>query len=215
MNATVVDKWSSGTSPFNVTWGKLMMWLFLVSDAFTFGALLISYASIRAAAETWPNPEEVFAAFPFTHVKIPLGFVSLMTFILIASSVTMVLAVRAGALKDRQGVVKYLGLTIVGGLIFLASQAWEWTHLIMEGMTISSNPWGPPQFGQFFFLITGFHGAHVLSGVILNLIVLIKALNGDFDRSGSYQVVENVGLYWHFVDLVWVFVFLAYYLISA
>ncbi len=215
MSTTAVDRWSSGTSPFNVTWGKLMMWLFLVSDAFTFGALLISYASIRAAAESWPNPEEVFSAFPFTHAKIPLGFVSLMTFILIASSVTMVLAVRAGALKDRKGVVKYLALTIIGGLIFLSSQAWEWTHLIMEGMTISSNPWGPPQFGQFFFLITGFHGAHVFSGVVLNFIVLLKAINGDFDRSGSYQVVENVGLYWHFVDLVWVFVFLAYYLISA
>ena len=211
----VSSRWEGGVSPFNVTWGKLMMWVFLVSDAFTFASFLIAYGAIRSALPEWPNPEEVFSAFPFTHAKIPLGFVSLMTFILIVSSVTMVLAVRAGHLKDRKGVIKWLSLTILGGLFFLGSQAWEWTHLIMEGMTLTSNPWGPPQFGQFFFLITGFHGSHVLSGVIINLIVLLKVIDGVYDRKGDYQIVENIGLYWHFVDLVWVFVFMAYYLISS
>ncbi len=140
-------------------------------------------------------------------------FVSLMTFILILSSVTMVRAVQEGHRKNKQGVVVWLLLTIVGGAMFLGCQAWEWTHMITHGTTISGNPYGPAAFGQFFFLITGFHGFHVFSGVGLNIVTCALVGRGYFDNYDSYSIVENVGLYWHFVDLVWVFVFLAFYLL--
>jgi cytochrome c oxidase subunit III len=236
--------WAGGRSPFNVEYGKLMMWYFLMSDAFTFGAFLISYGTIRFSQNYWPDPNHVFNAFPFAgHANLPLAFVSLMTFILIISSVTMVLAVHAGHHMDRKGVIKWMIWTIVGGIAFLACQAWEWTHLItghhpvlMDGVvkeigtTVSMNPWGPDvpgmmhdgmqvtktgpvAFGGYFFGITGFHGFHVASGVVINIIMLIMTLNGTFDRRGHYQMIEKAGLYWHFVDLVWVFVFLCFYLI--
>jgi cytochrome c oxidase subunit 3 len=238
--------WSGGKSPFNVEYGKLMMWYFLMSDAFTFGAFLISYGTIRFSQNYWPDPNKVFNAFPFMgHANLPLAFVSLMTFILIISSVTMVLAVHAGHHMDRKGVVKWLAWTIVGGLAFLGCQAWEWTHLItgdhqvmIDGVlkemstTVSHNPWGPEvhtagaaegghhitapgpvAFGGYFFGITGFHGFHVFSGVVINVIMLIMTLGGAFDRKGHYLMIEKAGLYWHFVDLVWVFVFLCFYLI--
>ena len=238
--------WSGGKSPFNVEYGKLMMWYFLMSDAFTFGAFLISYGTIRFSQNYWPDPNKVFNAFPLMgHANLPLAFVSLMTFILIISSVTMVLAVHAGHHMDRKGVVKWLAWTIVGGLAFLGCQAWEWTHLItgqhqvmVDGVlselstTVSHNPWGPEvhmagaaheghhvttpgpvAFGGYFFGITGFHGFHVFSGVVINVIMLIMTLGGTFDRKGHYLMIEKAGLYWHFVDLVWVFVFLCFYLI--
>ena len=212
--------WSGGKSPFNIEYGKLMMWYFLMSDAFTFSAFLISYGTIRFSANSWPNPNVVFNSFPLTHANLPLAFVSLMTFILIMSSVTMVLAVHEGHLMNKRGVVKWMAWTIVGGLAFLGCQAWEWTHLYHQGAWWGRNPFlnadgtqATTNFSNFFFTITGFHGFHVFSGVIINIIILIMAWKGMFDRRGHYLMVEKAGLYWHFVDLVWVFVFLCFYLI--
>jgi cytochrome c oxidase subunit 3 len=213
--------WSGGKSPYNVEYGKLMMWFFLMSDAFTFGAFLISYGTIRFSSNSWPNPNEVFRAFPLLEgISLPLVFVSLMTFILIMSSVTMVLAVAAGHSGDRKAVTKWMILTIIGGLAFLSCQAWEWTHLHEEGAWWGRNPFhnvdgtvASTNFTNFFFTITGFHGFHVFSGVVINTIMLIKNLRGDFERRGHYLMIEKAGLYWHFVDLVWVFVFTCFYLL--
>jgi cytochrome c oxidase subunit 3 len=278
--------WSGGKSPFNLEYGKLMMWYFLMSDAFTFGAFLISYGSIRFSQNTWADPNVVFNAFPGAgHANLPLAFVSVMTFILIMSSVTMVLAVHEGHRGNRQGVIKWMLWTICGGLAFLLCQAWEWHHLItgehavlvdgkieLIGQTMRGNPWGklvegaavtdalkntspevlarlvhehnpaeqmdkllgmskdqllglvntaelhvrtrgPIAFGGYFFGITGFHGFHVFSGVVINVIMTVLTAKGVFDRRGHYLMIEKAGLYWHFVDLVWVFVFLCFYLI--
>lgn len=278
--------WSGGKSPFNVEYGKLMMWYFLISDSFTFGAFLISYGTIRFSQNYWPNPNVVFSTFPgMGEANLPLTFVSLMTFILIMSSVTMVLAVHEGHHGNKKGVIKWLAWTIVGGFAFLACQAWEWTHLItghhivlldgqldLVGQTTRVNPWGaevhgaaiadalqntphdalvkiahmqhedmavqqlsamtdgqlrglvnaaelhvretgPVAFGGFFYGITGFHGFHVFSGVCINIVMLIMTMNNVFEKRGHYLMIEKAGLYWHFVDLVWVFVFLCFYLI--
>ena len=279
--------WNGGRSPFNASYGKVMMWYFLMSDAFTFGAFLISYGTVRFSVNDWVDPNHVFNAFPFAgHANLPLAFVSLMTFILIFSSVTMVLAVHEGHKMNRKGVEKYMIYTIIGGIAFLACQAWEWTHLLtgehivmLENGTLSTlatttanNPWGsavspdliaaalqstphdqlvsvvntlheggvahntaamtsaelintiqaaeikvntpgPKAFGSFFFEITGFHGFHVFSGVIINIIMYIKTRLKHFELRGHYEMIEKAGLYWHFVDLVWVFVFLCFYLI--
>ncbi|HEY9364027.1 MAG TPA: cytochrome c oxidase subunit 3 [Chitinophagaceae bacterium] len=242
--ATQTKWWSGGRSPFNLEYGKVMMWYFLMSDAFTFGALLISYGTIRFATNFWPDPNMVFSSFPgMGHANLPLAFVSVMTFILILSSVTMVLAVHAGHHGDKKSVMKWLGWTILGGVAFLTCQAWEWTHLITGehavlvngqieqwGQTTTHNPWGPVvagmmheghtvslpgpvAYGGFFYGITGFHGFHVFSGVVINTIMLIMTSKGVFERRGHYLMIEKAGLYWHFVDLVWVFVFLCFYLI--
>ncbi len=212
--------WSGGKSPFNVEYGKLMMWYFLMSDAFTFGAFLIAYGTIRFSADSWPDPNEVFQSFPGLGNGLPLVFVSLMTFILIISSVTMVLAVHAGHRGDKAGVVKYLIWTIIGGFAFLGCQAWEWTHLYHEGAWWGRNPFvnadgtvGHQDFTNFFFTITGFHGFHVFSGVVINIVMLIMTMNNKFEKRGHYLMIEKAGLYWHFVDLVWVFVFTCFYLI--
>ncbi|GAA3915119.1 cytochrome oxidase subunit III [Chitinophaga oryziterrae] len=214
--------WSGGHSPFNVSYGKLMMWYFLMSDAFTFGALLISYGTIRFMSTSWPDPNEVFHSFPFVShtAHLPLVFVSLMTFILIMSSVTMVLAVHAGHMRDRKAVAKWMVWTIIGGIAFLSCQAWEWTHLHELGAWWGRNPFAnadgtvaTTNFTNFFFTITGFHGLHVTSGVILNIVILSNVLKGTYDDRGHYEMVEKVGLYWHFVDLVWVFVFTCFYLL--
>ncbi len=278
--------WAGGKSPFNVEYGKLMMWYFLMSDAFTFGAFLISYGTIRFAQNYWPDPNVVFNAFPGAgHADLPLAFVSVMTFILIISSVTMVLAVHAGHKNDKKGVIKWMIWTIIGGIAFLGCQAWEWHHLItgehavltngqldFVGQTTRVNPWGlevhgaaltealnntshenlvklvhmqqhdavpqqlaamndtqlrgmvnmaelhvretgPVAFGGFFYGITGFHGFHVFSGVIINIIMLVMTQKNVFENRGHYLMIEKAGLYWHFVDLVWVFVFLCFYLI--
>src|SRR5271154_1561281 len=213
--------WSGGKSPYNVEYGKLMMWFFLMSDAFTFGAFLISYGTIRFSSNSWPNPNEVFRSFPIVgEMKIPLACVSLMTFILIMSSVTMVLAVANGHAGNKYAVAKWLVWTILGGLAFLSCQAWEWTHLHGEGAWWGRNPFmnldgtqSSTNFTNFFFTITGFHGFHVFSGVIINIIMLIMTLKGTFERTGHYLMIEKAGLYWHFVDLVWVFVFTCFYLL--
>lgn len=248
--ANVVEKptrsvWNGGTSPFKASYGKLMMWFFLLSDAFTFSALLITYGLIRTAhpayegpadlfvfsQEYWPIPEKVFEAFPGMHAigidSAPLVFVGLMTFILILSSVTMVLAVEAGHRMDRKDAEKWMLWTLIGGITFLGCQAWEWSHfihgtfsgpMVAEGTTffganLMQNQYGPPDFAAFFFFITGFHGTHVLSGVVLNFIVYYNIVTGVYERRGHYEMVEKVGLYWHFVDLVWVFVFTFFYLV--
>ena len=224
--------WAGGKSPFSVSYGKLMMWVFLLSDAFTFSSLLVSYGCQRfiAGGSTiikWPDPSAVFNHFPFLHGQhLPLLFVSLMTFILIFSSVTMVLAVEAGHRMDRKNVAFYMVLTIFGGIAFLSCQAWEWTQFIQGthegnmiegkrvfGANLNINQYGPAAFADLFFIVTGFHGFHVLSGVVLNVVIYINILNGTYDRRGHYEMVEKVGLYWHFVDLVWVFVFTFFYLV--
>jgi cytochrome c oxidase subunit III len=236
MAATVVSAeeqkkaWEGGTSPLKASYGKLMMWFFLVSDAFTFSCLLIAYAAIRLSHEWWPDPAGVFSSFPFVHdVKVPLGFVTVMTFILILSSVFVVLAVIEGHRMNKKGVLFWMFWGIIGGFAFLGCQAWEWNHLIHQGMTLYWNPFdangvidaaysgtkspGPVAFGNLFFVITGFHGFHVFSGVIFNIIIWIQAAGNVYQKRGHYEMVEKVGLYWHFVDLVWVFVFLAFYLL--
>ena len=212
--------WGGGRSPFNVEYGKVMMWYFLMSDAFTFGAFLISYGTTRFATNGWPDPNRVFNAFPGLGGNLPLMFVSLMTFILIISSVTMVLAVQAGHNMDKRKVVINLILTIIGGLAFLSCQAWEWTHMHHEGAWWGSNPFpnangsvATTNFTNFFFTITGFHGFHVFSGVIINIVMLIMTLSNVFEKRGHYLMIEKAGLYWHFVDLVWVFVFTCFYLV--
>lgn len=213
--------WSGGKSPFNVSYGKLMMWYFLMSDAFTFGAFLISLWTTRFSLASWPDPNKVFSSFPgFGHTHLPLIFVSLMTFILILSSVTMVLAVNAGHNMDKKGVEKWMFLTIIGGLAFIGCQVWEWSHLYSEGAWWGRNPFpnadgtvATTAFTNYFFTVTGFHGCHVLSGIVINCVILANTIKGTYEKRGHYEMVEKVGLYWHFVDLVWVFVFTCYYLL--
>ena len=274
--------WGGGRSPFSISYGKMMMWFFLVSDALTFSGLLVAYGFVRhSTTESWPIGEEVFRALPGLTGSYPLIYVALMTAILIFSSVTMVLAVEAGHRMDKKGVIKWLFLTVIGGAFFVGSQAWEWSHFIhggggyittnqgvkywvhndthdthdpsnaagfhlvpaleghyligeegahhldheasmklwndranyVDGANMVHNEYGPPQYANFFFFITGFHGFHVFSGVIINLIVLIMVIKGVFHRRGHYEMVEKAGLYWHFVDLVWVFVFTFFYLL--
>ena len=219
--------WGGKISPFSLGYGKMMMWFFLVSDALTFGALLTSLGFAKFSnpetSEAWPAAEGVFTHLPFLHGHFPLIYVALMTFILIASSVTMVLAVEAGHRMDKKNVIKWLLLTVIGGLIFLGSQVWEWSTFIAgtdgdistwaDNATLQHNPYGPALYADYFFFITGFHGFHVFTGILFNTIVLINVFNGTYERRGHYEMVEKVGLYWHFVDLVWVFVFTFYYLV--
>ncbi|MFC4870149.1 cytochrome c oxidase subunit 3 [Negadavirga shengliensis] len=242
--------WEGGNQPLKASYGKLMMWFFLLSDIFTFTAFLITYGAIRmsypayegasadfvSSNEYWPIPEMIFDAIPFVHgVHFPLVFVGLMTFILIMSSVTMVLAVEAGQRNDKKDVVKWLLWTLLGGITFLSCQAWEWTHFIhgtdegtlltyvnaanqivtetVFGANLVVNEYGPAPFAQLFFFITGFHGFHVTIGVFLLFLAFYQAAVGVFEQRGHYEMVEKIGLYWHFVDLVWVFVFTFFYLI--
>ena len=208
--------WGGGTSPYNVSYGKMMMWFFLISDALTFSAFLVSYGFFRHTYENlWGDAESVFTHFPFMHGDNPLLYVAFMTFVLIMSSVTMVLAVHAGHNMDKKGVVRNMILTIIGGIAFLSCQAWEWNHLFHEGASITHNPFPPGNsaFTSLFFTITGFHGFHVFSGVIINIIIYFMTVRGVFEKRGHYEMIEKVGLYWHFVDLVWVFVFTLFYLL--
>tara|TARA_B100001057_G_scaffold78291_2_gene73415 strand:+ start:1465 stop:2445 length:981 start_codon:yes stop_codon:yes gene_type:complete len=314
------DLWGGGNKPFKASYGKLMMWFFIVSDALTFSGFLVAYGFSRFKnIDSWPIADEVFTHFPFLHgIDAPMYYVALMTFILIFSSVTMVLAVDAGHHMDRKKVVFYMALTIVGGAIFVGSQAWEWNNFIrgeygaleskggqiyqienqnsgkrvalrdftisdpklrsqhqskngiwfskesslpsftveeviagfnsnsdliiktekidekghkirlsreeslikinqaeyvVEGANLIRNEYGNRLFADFFFFITGFHGFHVFSGVIINIIIFFNVLIGTYERRGHYEMVEKVGLYWHFVDLVWVFVFTFFYLV--
>lgn len=311
--------WGGGTEPMGASYGKLMMWFFIVSDALTFSGFLAAYGFSRFKfIETWPLADEVFTHFPFMHgVSAPMYYVAFMTFILIFSSVTMVLAVDAGHQMKKDKVTIYLFLTIIGGIIFVGSQAWEWKNfikgeygaietkggsllqfvdkdghrvaladfaatlpedreqltrnkgkwfmdesaistysvaevqagfkahpdllirtetitagkkktilsrkdselrltqasLVIEGANLTHNEYGSKLFADFFFFITGFHGFHVFSGIIINIIIFFNVLVGTYEKRGSYEMVEKVGLYWHFVDLVWVFVFTFFYLV--
>jgi cytochrome c oxidase subunit 3 len=188
-----------GKSPFGTSWSKFMMWIFIISDALTFAGFLIAYGFVRQVAPAWPEQMMVFS---------PL-LITFMTFILISSSAVMAMAVSAARAGNPKEAVKFLGLTILGGSIFLGCQAYEWHHFISEGATLTQNPWGVPQFAASFFVITGFHGFHVFSGLVILSIVALRAAMGKYSGEG----VENAGLYWHFVDVVWVFVFAFYYLI--
>jgi cytochrome c oxidase subunit 3 len=306
--------WDGAKEPFKASYGKLMMWYFLLSDAFTFAGFLISYGALRFSMPSWPVPDYVFKTAPFGVENAPLIFVTIMTFVLIISSVTMVRAVQEGHRENKNGVVFWLLMTVLGGAAFLGCQAWEWTNLIgTEGMTVTINPFsnhneagvyltgeeleaaglqkvehehhgaiatyflrpgaedvpenrffekkdhhghslagetfvpgnhylityshdthlyekgayrseadgqikveqfGPKAFGALFFFITGFHGFHVFSGVLFLVIITINVASGLYvERRNGYEMVEKMGLYWHFVDLVWVFVFLVFYLL--
>ncbi|MBK6621683.1 MAG: cytochrome c oxidase subunit 3 [Saprospirales bacterium] len=306
--------WEGAKEPFKASYGKLMMWYFLLSDAFTFAGFLISYGALRFSVPTWPVPDFVFKTAPFGVDEAPLIFVTIMTFVLIVSSVTMVRAVQEGHRENKGGAAFWLLLTIVGGASFLGCQAWEWNNLIgTEGMTVTINPFsshteagvylsgeelekaglqkveadahgttatyylqpgkqdipqnrffvkadhhghslagtefaigghylitknhdthlyefgaykseedgqirtekfGPKAFGALFFFITGFHGFHVFSGVMFLTIIAVNVASGLYvKRRNGYEMVEKMGLYWHFVDLVWVFVFLVFYLL--
>ncbi|KGE89772.1 cytochrome c oxidase subunit 3 [Phaeodactylibacter xiamenensis] len=295
------SSWDGGEAPFKASYGKLMMWYFLLSDAFTFAGFLIAYGALRFSSPTWPVPDFVFSTAPFGVHHAPLIFVTIMSFLLIISSVTMVRAVQEGHRENKNGVVFWMLLTIIGGIGFLSCQAWEWTNLIAtEHMTVNVNPFGthvesgvyldangketdevfeagdsylihkagaghgedhgegdhaehdytqgdhagyfvnsdnflqrkylvtdgpdagevkmqqfgPKAFGALFFFITGFHGFHVLSGVVFLIIIMVNAGSGLYmARKNGHEMVEKIGLYWHFVDLVWVFVFLVFYLL--
>jgi len=218
----IAADWSSDQRAFkNVSWGKAMMWIFLLSDTFIFSCFLLSYMTVRMSTTVpWPNPSKVFAL----HIggtEIPLILIAIMTFILISSSGTMAMAVNYGYRRDRAKSAALMLVTAAFGATFVGMQAFEWTKLIMEGVRPWGNPWGAAQFGSSFFMITGFHGTHVTFGVIFLLIISRKVLRGEFDREtrgfftsrkGRYEIVEIMGLYWHFVDLVWVFIFALFYL---
>jgi cytochrome c oxidase subunit 3 len=176
-----------------------MMWIFIISDALTFAGFLIAYGFMRQLSPAWPEQTEVFN----------MVLITFMTFVLISSSAVMAMAVGAARAADPKLAVRFLVLTIVGGAIFLGCQAYEWTHFIEEGARLTTNPWGVAQFSASFFLITGFHGFHVLSGVVILAIVALRAAMGKYSADG----IENAGLYWHFIDVVWVFVFAFFYLL--
>jgi len=214
--------WSSDQRAFkNIHWGKAFMWIFLVSDTFIFSCFLLSYMTVRMSTTVeWPNPSEVFAL-SFGGDPIPLILIAIMTFVLITSSGTMALAVNMGYRRDRAKTAALLFATAALGAVFVGMQAFEWTKLIEDGVRPWGNPMGASQFGAAFFMITGFHGFHVTCGVIALLLLAFKVMRGDLDeerpgalthRKWNYEIVEIVGLYWHFVDLVWVFIFALFYL---
>ncbi|GGC12830.1 bb3-type cytochrome oxidase subunit IV [Novosphingobium endophyticum] len=209
----IVADWSTDREVFRHThWGKAMMWIFLLSDTFIFSSFLISYMTMRASATmAWPDTAEVFAL-TIGGQSIPLILIAIMTFVLISSSGTMALAVNYGYRRNRKVTAALMFATALLGAAFVGMQAFEWTKLIEEGVRPWSNPMGAPQFGASFFMITGFHGLHVTCGVIMLLIVATLVLRGHYDRAGDYSAVEIAGLYWHFVDLVWVFIFAFFYL---
>jgi len=208
----LVTDWSSDRHAFHVSWGKAMMWIFLLSDTFIFGSFLTGYMTVRSSTTVaWPNPSEVFSL----HVgatSVPLLLIAIMTFVLITSSGTMAMAVNCAYRRDRVNAAALMIATAAFGEVFVGMQAFEWSKLILEGVRPWGNPWGAAQFGSTFFMITGFHGLHVTGGVILLLIVAIRLLRGSYEKKQNYQIVEIVGLYWHFVDLVWVFIFALFYL---
>jgi cytochrome c oxidase subunit 3 len=208
-----VTDWSSDKQTFQVPWGKAMMWIFLLSDTFIFTCFLTGYMNVRMSSPVpWPNPSEVFALTIFGQ-SMPLILIAIMTFVLISSSGTMAMAVNFGYRGDRAKAGALMLVTAGFGAVFVGMQAFEWTKLIVEGVRPWENPMGAEQFGATFFMITGFHGLHVSAGVIYLTIVAMKVLRGDYERGGgNYEIVEITGLYWHFVDLVWVFIFAFFYL---
>jgi cytochrome c oxidase subunit 3 len=190
--STVEGAFQAGSS-------KVAIWLFIISDALTFMALLAGYGFMRLLSPAWPIRTEVF----------DMRLITFMTFVLISSSALMAMAVAAAQSRRQSQALWFLTGTIGGGLVFLACQAYEWTHFIREGARPFSNPWGVPQFGASFFVITGFHGLHVLSGVAALGVLGIRAIRNKY----SATAIEAAGLYWHFIDVVWVFVFAFFYLL--
>ena len=212
-NEVVVD-FSADKQTFQVPWGKAMMWFFLLSDTFIFGSFLTGYMTVRMSArDAWPVPSEVFAL-SFGGEPIPLILIAIMTFILISSSGTMAMAVNMGYRGERNKAFWLMLATAGFGAMFVSMQAFEWTKLIVDdGVRLWSNPMGASQFGSTFFMITGFHGLHVSVGVIYLIVIARRVRSGFYDRTrGNYEMVEIAGLYWHFVDLVWVFIFAFFYL---
>lgn len=211
-HAGLVSDWSADKQTFPVPWGKAMMWIFLLSDTFIFTCFLTGYMSVRISTTVpWPHPSEVFALTLFGH-HIPLILIAIMTFVLITSSGTMAMAVNFGYRRDRKKTAILMVVTAMFGAMFVGMQAFEWSKLILdEGVRPWGNPMGAAQFGSSFFMITGFHGLHVSAGVIYLLTVAFKVWRGDYENRG-YEIVEIAGLYWHFVDLVWVFIFAFFYL---
>ncbi|GGY06537.1 bb3-type cytochrome oxidase subunit IV [Massilia dura] len=196
---------------FHVPWGKAMMWIFLLSDTFIFGTFLTGYMSVRMATTTpWPNPSEVFAL-TIGGAHLPLILIAIMTFVLISSSGTMAMAVNYAYRRDRRRCAALMAVTAAFGALFVGMQAFEWSKLIEEGVRPWGNPMGSAQFGASFFMITGFHGLHVTAGVLYLSIVARGVARGAYEKKG-YGIVEIAGLYWHFVDLVWVFIFALFYL---
>jgi len=208
-----VQDCSADRQAFHVPWGKAMMWIFLLSDTFIFSCFLVSYMKVRmSTTDPWPYPSEVFGL-DVAGVSVPLLLIAIMTFILITSSGTMALAVNMGYRKDKKKTFWLMVATAALGASFVGMQAFEWTKLIMEGVRPWGNPFGAAQFGSSFFMITGFHGMHVTAGVIYLLVVANRVRTGFYERRGdNYEIVEIAGLYWHFVDLVWVFIFAFFYL---
>ena len=213
MMGSLVQDWSSDVTAFkDVPWGKAMMWIFLLSDTFIFTCFLTAYMTVRmTTADPWPNPSEVFALEAF-GVPVPLLLIAIMTFILISSSGTMAMAVNMGYQRKKKAVFWLMIVTALFGASFVGMQAFEWSKLIFEeGIRPWTNPMGAAQFGAVFFMVTGFHGLHVSAGVIYLLIVAFRVKNGKYDHT-NFEIVEITGLYWHFVDLVWVFIFALFYL---
>ncbi|NJO13078.1 MAG: bb3-type cytochrome oxidase subunit IV [Gammaproteobacteria bacterium] len=209
----VVADWSADKQAYPVPWGKAMMWIFLLSDTFIFSCFLTGYMNVRmSTTEPWPNPSEVFAL-SMGGEPIPLLLIAIMTMVLITSSGTMAMAVNFGYQRQQKKTALLMFATAFLGLCFVGMQAFEWTKLIVdEGVRPWGNPMGAAQFGSSFFMITGFHGLHVSCGVIYLTVVAVRVLNGFYERKGTYETVEVAGLYWHFVDLVWVFIFAFFYL---
>ncbi|MFT5032879.1 MAG: cytochrome c oxidase subunit 3 [Bacteroidia bacterium] len=208
----VAADWGADKQAFDMPWGKLMMWIFLLSDTFIFSVFLTGYMNVRmSATDAWPNPSEVFAL-EIAGTHLPLLLIAIMTFALITSSGTMAMAVNFAYRGDRRRTVILMAMTAALGASFVGMQVFEWTKLIVEeGVRPWGNPMGAAQFGSTFFMITGFHGLHVTAGVIYLSIVARKVGRGDYEKKG-YAIVEIAGLYWHFVDLVWVFIFAFFYL---
>ena len=208
---SVTNDWSADKQSFDMPWGKLMMWIFLLSDTFIFSIFLTSYMKVRMSATVvWPNPSEVFALTIAGH-HIPLVLIAIMTFILITSSGTMAMAVNYAYQGNKKKTVYLMTATALLGASFVGMQAFEWTKLIEERVRPWENPMGANQFGAAFFMITGFHGLHVTAGVIYLSVIANRVYQGKYDKKG-YHIVEITGLYWHFVDLVWVFIFAFFYL---
>ena len=210
--ASITEDWSGDRETFHVPWGKAMMWIFLLSDTFIFSCFLVSYMKVRMSTTVdWPPVSQIFSL-PMFGADIPLILIAIMTFVLITSSGTMALAVNFGYRRDRARTTAMMLITAAFGAVFVGMQAFEWTKLIEEGVRPWGNPFGAAQFGSAFFMITGFHGMHVSAGVIYLVWVALRVWRGDYDKQGSYEIVEIAGLYWHFVDLVWVFIFAFFYL---
>ncbi|MCG8370286.1 MAG: heme-copper oxidase subunit III family protein [Proteobacteria bacterium] len=209
----VVEDWSRDKQVFGMPWGKAMMWIFLLSDTFIFSCFLVGYMTVRmSTTDPWPNPSEVFGLTMFGQ-SVPLLLIAIMTFVLITSSGTMALAVNMGYRKAKNKTFWLMVATAALGATFVGMQAFEWTKLITEGVRPWENPFGAAQFGASFFMITGFHGMHVSAGVIYLLVVAFRVKRGYYEKRGdNYEIVEIAGLYWHFVDLVWVFIFAFFYL---